>query len=151
MALKQQKKSVQMNIQIKTECTDIDWGTVPEILKSVGMAHYSPEKHRQAFEASCCTIFLYDGEDLIGFGRAISDGAYQAVVYDVAILEKYQGHGFGKRIIQEILSRVSNCHVILYASPGKEGFYEKYGFRRMKTGMASFLNKDAMAKRGFTE
>lgn len=140
-----------MNIEIETECTNINWEKVSEILKSVGMAHYSPEKHRQAFESSFFTVFLYDGEGLIGFGRAISDGAYQAAVYDVAILEKYQGLGFGKRIIQEILSRVSNCHVILYASPGKEGFYEKHGFRRMKTGMASFLNKDAMAKRGFTE
>jgi len=39
----------------------------------------------------------------------------------------------------------------LYASPGKEGFYEKQGFRKMKTGMACFIHREAMSERGFTE
>jgi hypothetical protein len=29
--------------------------------------------------------------------------------------------------------------------------YEKIGFRKMKTGMAYFINRDNMAERGFTE
>jgi len=39
----------------------------------------------------------------------------------------------------------------LYAAPGKERFYEKLGFRRMKTGMALFLNRERMQMKGFTE
>jgi hypothetical protein len=50
-----------------------------------------------------------------------------------------------------ILSQVSHCNVILYASPGKEGFYHKQGFRKMKTGMAHFKESEAMRKNGFTE
>lgn len=140
-----------MKIEVKYQCKDMDWEKVPEILKSVGMAHYRPEKHRAAFEASYCTVFLYDEDELVGFGRAISDGAYQAAVYDCAVVEKYQGHGLGKLIMQEILSSLPDCNVILYASPGKEGFYEKQGLKRMKTGMARFMNRDRMAERGFTE
>ena len=140
-----------MKIEVKYECKNIDWEEVSEILKSVGMAYYCPEKHRAAFESSYCTIFIYDNDKLVGFGRAISDGTYQAAVYDCAVVEEYQGHGFGKLIMQEILSKLTECNVILYASPGKEGFYEKQGFKRMKTGMAYFINRDHMAKRGFTE
>ena len=88
---------------------------------------------------------------LVGFGRAISDGAYQAAVYDCAVVEKYQGLGLGKRVMREILSKIPDCNVILYASPGKEGFYETQGFRRMKTGMARFINRDLMHIKGFTE
>ena len=139
-----------MKIEIKYECKNINWEKVSEILKSVGMAYHSPEKHRAAFESSYCTIFLFYKNRLIGFGRAISDGTYQAAVYDCAVVEEYQGHGFGKLIMKEILSKLPECNVILYASPGKEGFYEKLGFNRMKTGMARFINHDHMTKRGFT-
>ena len=140
-----------MNIEIKYQCRNTDWAKISEILKSVGMAHYSPEIHRKAFEASYCTVFLYDDKNLVGFGRAISDGAYQAALYDCAVRKRYQGRGLGKLMVQAMLSKLSGCNIMLYASPGKEGFYGKLGFRRMKTGMAYFINRDNMAERGFTE
>jgi len=140
-----------MKPEVRYECAHTDWKKIPRILKSVGMGYHSPETHKRAFEASFCTVFLYHNEELIGFGRAISDGAYQAALYDCAVMEAYQGQGLGRLIMREILARIPHCNVILYAAPGKEGFYEKMGFRRMKTGMAYFLNKDAMTARGFTE
>lgn len=87
----------------------------------------------------------------MGFGRAISDGAYQAVVYDCAVLPDYQGRKLGSLLMRHILSGVSGCNILLYAAPGKEGFYEKHGFRKMKTGMALFSNAEFMREKGFTE
>ena len=115
------------------------------------MAHHEPDVHKRAFEASHTTVFLYDADRLIGFGRAISDGAYQAAVYDCAVHPDFQGKGLGRTIMDAILAQVSHCNVILYASPGKEGFYEKHGFRKMKTGMARFTKSEAMREGGFTE
>ena len=66
------------------------------------------------------------------------------------VVEAYQGRGLGKLIMDNILARLPDCNVILYASPGKEGFYQKHGFRRMKTGMARFIESDAMQAKGFT-
>ena len=140
-----------MKLDIKNDCSGVDWKAVSETLKTVGMAYYEPDVHRKAFEASHTTVFVYYADRLIGFGRTISDGAYQAAVYDCAVLPEYQGKGFGKAIMDNILSRVSHCNVILYASPGKEGFYQKHGFRKMKTGMALFKKNEAMRARGFTE
>ena len=140
-----------MKIEIKYECKNINWKKISETLNSVGMAYYSPEKHKKAFEASYCTVFLYDNDELVGFGRAISDGAYQAAIYDCAVIEEYLGCGLGKQIVEKIMARIPDCNVILYASPGKEGFYEKQGFRKMKTGMAKFMNRESMKARGFTE
>ena len=87
----------------------------------------------------------------MGFGRAISDGAYQAAVDDCAVHPDIQGKGLGRAIMDPIPAQVSQCYVILYASPGKEGFYEKHGFRKMKTGMARFTKGGAMRESGFTE
>jgi ribosomal protein S18 acetylase RimI-like enzyme len=140
-----------MAVELRLDCDGVDWGRVSQTLERVGMAFFEPEKHRQAFEASHTTVFAYDGDALIGFGRAISDGVYQAAVYDCAVLPEYQGRGIGKRIVETILSRLPACNVVLYAAPGKEGFYEKLGFRRMKTGMARFVRGEAMSRNGFTE
>ncbi len=140
-----------MDITVKHHCSGVNWQKISDILKSVGMAYYPPEKHRKAFEASYSKVFLYRNGSLIGFGRAISDGAYQAAVYDCAVIEEYQGKGFGKILMENILSDLKACNVILYASPGREGFYEKQGFVKMKTGMAYFRNSKLMKDRGFTE
>jgi len=140
-----------MELDIKQDCAGVDWKAVSETLKCVGMAYDEPDVHRRAFEASHTTVFVYHAELLIGFGRAISDGVYQAAIYDCAVLPEYQGKGIGTIIMQNILPRISHCNVILYASPGKEGFYQKHGFRKMKTGMAHFKKGAAMRECGFTE
>ena len=140
-----------MDLDVKQGCAGVDWQTVAQILKSVGMAYHEPDVHKKAFEASHTTVFVYHAERLIGFGRAISDGAYQAAIYDCAVLPDFQGRGIGTKIMKNILSRISHCNIILYAFPGKEGFYQKYGFRKMKTGMALFKQGESMIDRGFTE
>jgi hypothetical protein len=53
--------------------------------------------------------------------------------------------------VQAIVKNTPNCNFILYASPGKEKFYEKEGFRQMKTGMALFMDQQRMKEKGFIE
>jgi ribosomal protein S18 acetylase RimI-like enzyme len=140
-----------MDIELSFDTSGINWDIISETLKRVGMAHYPPDVHKRAFEASHTTVFAWHDGNLIGFGRAISDGVYQAAVYDVAVNPEYQGKGVGSAIMKNIQARLSHCNVILYASPGKEGFYTTLNFRKMKTGMALFRNSEAMAEKGFTE
>ncbi|MCP3939863.1 MAG: GNAT family N-acetyltransferase [Desulfobacteraceae bacterium] len=140
-----------MELEIREDCTGVDWAAVSKILEGVGMGHYEPDVHKKAFEASHRTVFTYHSDRLIGFGRAISDGVYQAAIYDCAVLPEFQGRGIGRTIMEKILSKVPHCNVILYASPGKEGFYQTHGFRKMKTGMALFKNAGAKKEAGYIE
>jgi len=138
-----------MKLEIITDCYEVNWKTVADSLKIVGMAYHEPEVHRKAFKASHTTIFIYENSVLLGFGRALSDGEYQGAIYDVAVLPEAQGKGVGKIIIQTIQNKLPNCNLILYATPGMEAFYKKLGFGFMKTGMATFTNPQAMKR--FTE
>jgi len=140
-----------MNLRVTFDCSDVDWSTVSSILKRVGMAYCEPGVHRKAFENSHTSVFVYDSDQLVGFGRAISDDAYQAAVYDMAVAPEYQRQGIGTTIMEHILNRVRHCNVILYAAVGKEPFYEKMALRRMKTGMALFKEAAEMQKKGFTD
>jgi ribosomal protein S18 acetylase RimI-like enzyme len=140
-----------MSLRFQFDTNNIDWELVVEILKEVGMDFHAGDKHKRAFNHSHTVVFVFDNEKLIGFGRAISDGEYQAAIYDVAILHDYQQKGIGTQIINHIKERTPGCNLILYAAPSRELFYEKIGFRRMKTGMALFANKEQMQQSGFTE
>lgn len=100
-----------MNMEIKNNCLNIDWSYVSETLKKVGMAYYDAKIHKKAFENSHTVVFVFDNGILIGFGRAISDGVYQAAIYDVAVLPEYQGKGIGKIIVNNILKHLPNCNL----------------------------------------
>jgi hypothetical protein len=39
--------------------------------------------------------------------------------------------------------------IILYAVPGKEPFYRQFGFLRMNTAMAIFVNQQQQLERGY--
>jgi citrate lyase synthetase len=57
--------------------------------------------------------------------------------------------GLGKQLVGELVER-SRGHkkIILYAVPGREPFYRKFGFLRMKTAMAIFENQQQQIERG---
>lgn len=140
-----------MNLRITHDSSNVNWNLVPDILKEVGMGYFDAEIHKRAFNNSYSVVFVYDEDKLVGFGRALSDGAYQAGIYDVAVIPEYQGKGIGKMIIENIIESIPQCNFILYAAIGKERFYESLGFKKMKTGMALFKNAELMQLKGFTE
>jgi predicted N-acetyltransferase YhbS len=88
---------------------------------------------------------------LIGAGRAITDGLRYSVIFDVVLLPEYQGRGIGKQIMEFLADKSKGLTVLLYAMPGKEGFYSKLGYRKMKTAMAKFPNPEVQQKNGFIE
>jgi len=140
-----------MQYRIQRKGDHIDWQEVCKVLQEAGLATHSVELTRKAFENSYCEVFVFDSDLLIGVGRAISDGAYQAAIYDIAVLPTYQGKKVGRLIVDEIHRDLQNINIILYASPGKEPFYSKIGYCRMITGMAKFNNESIMREKGFIE
>jgi ribosomal protein S18 acetylase RimI-like enzyme len=140
-----------MQFRVQGNGDNVDWQEVCTVLRQAGLATHSVELTRKAFENSYRVVFVFDNELLIGVGRAISDGAYQAAIYDIAVLPSYQGKKIGRMIIDEIHKGLENINIILYASPGKEPFYNKIGYNKMLTGMARFNNESIMRKRGFID
>ncbi|MBN2028007.1 MAG: GNAT family N-acetyltransferase [Actinobacteria bacterium] len=140
-----------METRLQLDCESIDWEQIPRILERVGMAYGSPDDHEKAFRNSSAVVFVYDGSAMVGFGRAISDGVKQAAIYDIAVLPDYQGEGLGRTIINNLLKKLSGCNILLYANPGKDVFYERFGFRRMRTGMALFADSDEARRKGFID
>lgn len=140
-----------MNYRIEFDCNKVNFEAVCEVIKKAGLATYPLELTKKAFENSYVTVFIFDSEKLIGTGRAISDGAYQATLYDIAVLPEYQDKGIGRIIVEEIQKKLTNINIILYANTTAENFYRRLGYSKMLTAMAKFNNEKSMRERGFTD
>ena len=95
---------------------------------------------------------MFDDGQLVGAGRALADGLDCSYLADIAVHPQYQGRGLGKAIVLK-LTELSAGHkkIILYANPGKEPFYQKLGFKRMRTAMAIFKNHERAVEQGILE
>jgi ribosomal protein S18 acetylase RimI-like enzyme len=120
----------------------INWDELSNLYRIAPLGAKKPEDLKIAFSNSRYKCFVFDNEKLIGVGRALADGVDCSYLCDVAVHPDYQGMGLGKEIINK-LKEFSAGHkkIILYANPGKEGFYQKLGFMRMRTAMAIFQNR----------
>ena len=120
----------------------IDWQELAELYRVAPLGEKVPSELAIVFSNSKYKCFVFDHLKLIGVGRALADGVDCSYLCDVAIHPDYQGVGLGKSIIQKLVD-LSKDHkkIILYANPGKEGFYNKLGFKQMNTAMAIFANE----------
>ena len=130
----------------------IDWQALSELYRIAPLGEKSPDDLAVCFTNSMFRCFVFDHERLIGAGRAVADGVDCSYLCDVAVHPHYQGQGIGKAIIGRLRdASASHRKIILYANPGKEGFYRKLGFLPMKTAMAIFRNRDHAIRTGLVE
>ena len=133
-------------IELRTDTQNIDWQAVGDILSHFGLNHYDAETQEKIFKNSYGVAFLYDQEKLVGCGRVLSDGICQAAIYNVALVEEYHGTRLGRTIIESLLNQVKGCTISLYTHPKTVALYEKFGFRRQKTGMVIMGHEDEEIK-----
>ncbi len=90
-----------------------------------------PERVYDALHHSWFMVAAYDGNDLVGFGRIISDGILHALIVEMIVLPDCKGKGIGSYILNELIA-VSKNHGIpdiqLFCAKGQTGFYLKHGF-----------------------
>jgi len=79
----------------------------------------------------------WDGNQLVGFARVLTDGIYRATVWDVVVHPDYQGRGVGEELMNRLLTHpvLSRVEKIWLNTRDKFGFYEKFGFVRSDQGM----------------
>jgi ribosomal protein S18 acetylase RimI-like enzyme len=86
-------------------------------------------------KGSFCFVGAFAGEEMIGMGRAVSDGVSDAYIQDVTVLRKFRGQGVGARIMEKIVDFLQSRKIGwigLVAEPGTLDFYRRLGFDVMK-------------------
>lgn len=128
----------------------IDWDELSALYRLAPLGDKKPELLKMTFGNSLFKCFVRDGTRLVAAGRALADGADCSYLCDIAVLPSHQGTGLGQQVVDRLV-QASQGHrkIILYAVPGKEDFYRRFGFVRMKTAMAIFENPAQQLARGY--
>lgn len=138
------------HIQFRQSKSDIDL----EQLKQLFDVHAFWARDRRiedlriAIEHSNPTLSVWDGDSLIGFARATSDGIYRAMIWDVVIDEKYRGLGLGRRLVNTLISHPALARVerVYLTTSHHQNFYERLGFVRNDTA-TMILDKSTLLER----
>jgi GNAT superfamily N-acetyltransferase len=141
-----------MTLDWRHSLEGIDWEELSRLYQAAPLGNKQPEGLKLVFSNSMFKCFAYDDSRLVGVGRAMADGLDCSYICDVAVHPSHQGTGLGKQIVSRLVD-LSKGHrkIILYAVAGKEPFYEKLGFRRMKTAMAIFEDQGLALERGYVD
>lgn len=131
---------------------DIDWQTVSHLYRIAPLGDKPAKNLAIVFSNSLFKCFVYDQSTLVAVGRALADGVDCSYICDVAVHPDYQGLGLGRDVINHLREQSSeHKKIILYANPGKEGFYQKLGFKKMNTAMAIFKDAQYAQEIGLVE
>ena len=80
-------------------------------------------------------ISLWVGNEIVGFGRALTDGIYRGMLWDIVIDKNHQGKGFGKLIVNNLLSsnKIRNTKKLYLMTTNKKLFYSQFDFEEVTT------------------
>jgi ribosomal protein S18 acetylase RimI-like enzyme len=90
----------------------------------------SQRQLRRMLAGSQAVVSAWRGPQLVGFGRATSDGVFRAVLWDVVVATDEQGRGLGRRLVEELLKAPSLQAVerVYLMTTNSAGFYRQLGF-----------------------
>ena len=78
-------------------------------------------------------VSLWVGNEIVGFGRALTDGIYRGVLWDIVIDQNHQGKGFGALIVKNLLSdkKIKNTKKLYLMTTNKKLFYSQFDFEEV--------------------
>ena len=76
-------------------------------------------------------ISLWVGKEIVG--RALTDGIYRGVLWDIVIDQNYQSKGYGTLILKSLLSskKIKNTKKIYLMTTNKKLFYSQHDFKEV--------------------
>jgi GNAT superfamily N-acetyltransferase len=146
------EQELALALEWKDSLDAVDWEELSTLYRLAPLGNKPAAGLKVVFSNSLYRCFVFEQDRIVGVGRVLADGLDCAYLCDIAVHPDHQGTGLGKLIVARLVA-LSRGHkkILLYAVPGKEPFYRKFGFRRMKTAMAIFEHPDDAQQRGYTD
>lgn len=82
---------------------------------------------------------------LVGMVRLVDDGVYDFYVAEVMVIPSLQGKGIGKELMNKTINyckKVGFIKIFISALPGKETYYQQFGFKPAMSQVMEIKFKD---------
>jgi len=136
------------HIQFRDRAEDLDFDKLQQLFHDT--AFWAHDRRREDVELAVANsypaISAWDGDRLIGFARATSDGIYRATIWDVVVHPTYQGAGIGRKLVQTVLAHPHLCRVerVYLMTTNQQAFYERIGFQENQTTTMVLFNEPSI-------
>ena len=118
---------------ISTDRGRLDRGAIHAFLSNSYWARGIPRAVLdRSIENSLC-FGLYEGSELVGFARVITDLSTFAYLADVFVLESHRGRGLSKWLMEVIMGHpeLQSLRRWTLATRDAHGLYEQFGFQKL--------------------
>lgn len=131
---------------------EMDVNTYLALRESVQWKALKREQAEKALKNSLYILTAYEGEQAVGMGRIVGDGAVICYVQDLIVSPDYQGKGLGSELLARLIAyaetlRLPETEMMLdlMCAKGREQFYQKHNFVARPTqtlgpGMIQYLS-----------
>ena len=124
-------------IELSTSKTRVDLDQLKELFAQVGWGDKTKDeaRFRNMVENSTLVVTAWDGDRMVGFGRATTDRAFNGQINNVVVTSDYRGQGIGRRIMGTMLQEDPRVTYVLRADAENEEFYRELGFDRAERAL----------------
>lgn len=89
------------------------------------------ERMRQMLANANLIVSAWEGEQLVGISRSVTDWVYCCYLSDLAVSSSHQRGGIGKQLIRETQAALGpDAKIILLAAPAAVDYYPHIGFEK---------------------
>lgn len=125
-----------MNMIYKTDIVP-EAAAVIAVYESSGLNRPTNDAERIAkmYANSNLIVTAWDGDELVGVARSVTDHCYCCYLSDLAVRKEYQAKGIGRRLIEITKEQIGEQTMLLLLSvPAAMDYYPKVGFQKVNNG-----------------
>lgn len=111
---------------------DLDLDAVIELYRASTLGERRPVEDRERMRLMLANANLvvtaWDGAELVGIARSVSDFSYATYLSDLAVRMSHQRQGIGRELIRQTRELGGQATLILLSAPKAVDYYPRIGF-----------------------
>jgi predicted N-acetyltransferase YhbS len=111
---------------------ELDPDVVIELYRASTLGERRPvddrERMAQMLRNTNLVVTAWDGGQLVGIARSLTDFSYATYLSDLAVRLSHQKRGIGRELIRQTQTLGGKANVILLSAPKAEDYYPRIGF-----------------------
>jgi predicted N-acetyltransferase YhbS len=113
---------------------NVDLAKVLEVYRDSGLGERRPiddtARFAEMLRNANLVITAWDGDDMVGIARSITDWVYVSYLADLAVKRSHQRSGIGKELIRRTKAATDpKAMLLLLAAPAAVDYYPHIGFK----------------------